>query len=181
MERPRTTAGALRHLYPGEYSSWTAMLQRCYQPSNGSYPRYGGAGVRVCKRWHTFANFVDDMGPRPAGLTIERIRNGEGYHADNCRWATKKEQGRNRWDNHRVKFKGRTQCLAAWCEELGLNRQAVQRRLGRGWTVAKALGTKVRAREDSASSPFSRPALPALRTRPGPGATAAEVQAWLAG
>lgn len=143
MERPRTSAGTLRILYPAEFSSWSAMLQRCYQPSNGSYPRYGGAGVRVCKRWHVFANFVDDMGPRPVGLTIERIRNGEGYHADNCRWATRKEQGRNRWDNHRIRYKGKTKCLVEWCEELGISQPTMQRRLARGWKVHRAFSTPI--------------------------------------
>jgi len=146
---PKTFAGPLRLIYPAEYSSWRMMLARCYQKSNGSYPRYGGAGIRVCRRWHTFANFIDDMGPRPAGLTIERIRNGEGYHPDNCRWATKKEQGRNRWDNQNLKFLGRTQCLAAWCEEFKIPRQTALGRLRRGWTLAQAFTTPVRSYKGS--------------------------------
>lgn len=178
---PKTYAGPLRLIYPAEYSTWRAMLGRCYQPRNGSYARYGGAGVRVCQRWHTFANFVDDMGPRPPGLTIERIRNGEGYHVDNCRWATKKEQGRNRWDNQNLKFKGRTQCLAAWCEELGISHATALKRLARGWTVAKTFTTRVRSYGASSSSVAAHPAPSSPRTLHGPASSASEVQAWLAG
>ena len=178
---PKTYAGPLRLIYPSEYSTWRAMLGRCYQPRNGSYPRYGGAGIRVCKRWHTFANFIDDMGPRPPGLTIERIRNGEGYHADNCRWATKKEQAVNRHDNHRLRYKGETLCMSEWCERLGISHAALTKRLERGWPVAKALGTKVRARAGSASSEPSRPAPSSTRSLHGPESSASEVQAWLAG
>ncbi len=180
MVRPRTTAGALRLLYPTEYSSWCAILQRCYQTSSKSYRRYGGAGVRVCKRWHNFAHFVDDMGPRPPGLTIERIRNGEGYHPDNCRWATKQEQGRNRLDNHRIRYKGETKCLVEWCEMLGISHHTMQARLKRGWTVARAFSTPLRG--SGSSSCEAAPAHPSPdHTLRGAGSTATAVQAWLSG
>lgn len=78
------------------YNSWTAMLSRCYKKSDVAYQRYGGRGISVTKRWRdSFESFLNDMGERPEGRTLDRIDNRFGYFHSNCRWATPSEQIRN--------------------------------------------------------------------------------------
>ena len=79
-----------------EYRVWSSMHQRCTNPKHIRYANYGGRGISVCERWNKFEMFFSDMGRRPAGLTLERVNNDEGYNPANCKWATLSEQNRNR-------------------------------------------------------------------------------------
>ncbi len=73
------------------------MLSRCNDPNATGYDNYGGRGIKVCRRWHKFENFLEDMGERPAGMTLDRYPDNDGnYKKSNCRWATAKEQVNNR-------------------------------------------------------------------------------------
>ncbi len=80
-----------------EYISWKVLRSRCNNPNNPSWHRYGGRGVRVCKRWDDFKNFLADMGRQPSPKhSIDRYPNRDGdYKPSNCRWATPKQQANN--------------------------------------------------------------------------------------
>lgn len=78
------------------YECWNGMIQRCTNPKKKHYKYYGGRGIAVCERWRKFANFFDDMGERPVGMSLDRYPDNDGnYEPGNCRWATAKEQRHN--------------------------------------------------------------------------------------
>lgn len=98
LRREITIARSTKHgmADTSEYGIWSAMLQRTTNPKNARYADYGGRGIGVCERWLEFTNFYADMGPRPEGMSLDRINNDLGYSPENCRWATSVEQRHNR-------------------------------------------------------------------------------------
>ena len=123
-----------------EYIAWANMIQRCTDPHATRFAEYGGRGVTVCERWMMFDNFLADMGPKPGPeYSIERIDNAGNYEPGNCRWATIREQTRNRRSNVRIEFGGVTRVLTDWAAELGIDPGTLQSRLKRGWPVERAL------------------------------------------
>jgi len=124
-----------------EHYIWTSMIQRCTNPNNISYPRYGGRGISVHPRWRKFERFLRDMGRRPSPIhTLERINNYQGYFKGNCRWATRQEQANNKRNNIRITFMGKTKTLAQWAELLGFNYEMAQQRIGKlGWSPVLAI------------------------------------------
>jgi len=124
-----------------EYKSWRAIMDRCLNPNDKSWKDYGGRGIIVCQRWQeSFENFYADMGNKPTPKhSIERKNNDLGYDPSNCRWATVKEQNRNRRSNTRITHNGITLTLVEWEEKLGLNYNVLCQRLSAGWSVDRAL------------------------------------------
>jgi len=122
--------------------SWEMMKERCLNPKHKSYKAYGAKGITICERWlHSFKNFLDDMGERPEGTTLDRRDGARGYEPDNCRWATPVEQTNNLRTNRKVTYQGRTQNIKQWAAEFGCSHQAIAYRLNTGWSVEDAFCT----------------------------------------
>lgn len=124
------------------YGTWNSMMARCYNEKHAKYPLYGARGLRVCRRWHTFQNFVDDMGMRPSGLMLERIDNDKGYSPENCKWATYAEQIRNRNITVWLTHDGKTMCIKDWADHLGISYSTLKERLRQGYSTELALTMK---------------------------------------
>lgn len=122
------------------YNSYHAMKHRCLLPKDPGYKNYGARGITVCQRWlDSFANFLEDMGERPEGTTLDRINNNLGYFKENCRWATRKDQRRNSRQNHYLEYNGKTLCIEDWSRLTGIKHSTICRRIIRGWSVEKTL------------------------------------------
>ena len=125
------------------YGIWRGIHRRCLQKDNAGYPQYGGRGIKLCQRWQGksgFMNFVSDMGPRPTPKhSVERIDNNGNYEPGNCKWATSKEQQRNRRGNRILELNGERMTLTDWAKRLGVPAGAVGGRLFRGFSDVQAL------------------------------------------
>lgn len=78
------------------YMVWSSMKSRCNNKNHHAYNSYGGRNIKICNRWNDYVNFLEDMGDKPEGLSLDRIDNNGDYSLDNCRWATRSEQQRNK-------------------------------------------------------------------------------------
>ena len=116
------------------------MVDRCTNPAHAAYERYGARGIVVCDRWMTVAEFVADMGGSYRhGLTIERRDNAKGYSPDNCYWATRLEQTRNRRTTRFATMNGKTKTIAEWAVDFGIPYKLLHKRLAAGWPIEVAL------------------------------------------
>jgi hypothetical protein len=145
--RARTHGATRGHVHTPEYKCWTSMMSRCYHPYDKSFERYGGRGIVVCEAWQDFAQFFLDMGCRPSlQHTIERRDVNGPYHPDNCRWATRKEQGYNKRDTVYLTFKGETHCIAEWATRISARAGLLYSRYYAGWTPEDILTKPVLTR-----------------------------------
>lgn len=105
------------------YRVWANVIARCTNPNERSYPNYGGRGIKICDRWlQSFEFFLEDMGERPARLTLDRKNNDGDYELGNCRWATRAEQNRNKRTNVWVMLGVKRVCFSDACKMLGVER-----------------------------------------------------------
>lgn len=134
-----------------EYGVWEEMVQRTTNPNNPSYHNYGGRGIGICDRWRFgeggksgFECFIEDVGHRPSSKhCIERKDNNGNYEPSNCVWATRKEENNNtRW-NRIVEYMGKSQSVALWADELGMDYATLSTRIRRGWSVERAFTAQV--------------------------------------
>lgn len=129
-----------------EYRAWCALIGRCTNPKNKSYRNYGGRGITVSPEWlASFETFLADMGPRPSGMSIDRLDNNKGYCKENCAWRGVLEQANNRRTTRRIAFNGETHTILEWSEKTGVRTDLIRARLRHGWPLARVFEPPVRS------------------------------------
>lgn len=131
----RWSAGKLR-----AKKIYDSILERVGSPGHVYYHHYGGRGIKICERWLSFDNFYADMGDPPTGQSIDRIDNDGHYTPANCRWATLRQQGRNRRNNNVIEFCGMTKSVVEWAELVGIPAATIYTRARKGWPAERCLG-----------------------------------------
>ena len=123
------------------FDSWQNMVRRCEDPRSNRYQSHGARGIKVCERWRNdFSVFLVDMGPRPSlNHSIDRIGNDGNYEPGNCRWATNKEQARNRRSNRPVSANGVSRLITDWALFTGISLSTIYRRVANGWSEERAV------------------------------------------
>lgn len=132
-----------------EYRIWRGMKQRCLNPKDPRFHRYGGRGITVCDRWQEgFEFFYADMGAKPSNdHSIDRINNDGPYAPENCVWALAEQQYANRPappNSRSIEWNGKKATLAEWAIQTGVKRKTLAERLRTGWAIGKALTTPTR-------------------------------------
>lgn len=123
-----------------EYKVWSNMIARCENPANDDWPNYGGRGITIASAWRqSFQQFLDDMGPCPQGLTLDRIDNDGPYAPGNCRWTDQTTQSHNSRRVHLLTVDGITLPLAEWARRVGVPAARLSLRLRSGWSLERAL------------------------------------------
>lgn len=121
--------------------TWKAMKSRCLNENDKDYKNYGGRGITICDRWISFFNFLEDMGERPHGMTIDRIDTNGDYTPDNCRWATPKTQANNTRYNYYVEHNGEVKTVRQWSEQSAVEYKTLLYRISSGWNFEEAMKT----------------------------------------
>lgn len=151
VKRVNVTHGHARNrAVTPELLAWRSMMTRCTDRGYINFDRYGGRGINVCDRWlGSFENFLADMGTRPSRHhSLDRYPNRDGnYEPGNCRWATQKEQARNKDSTIIVEFEGKQVPLVSLAEMAPVSYWALKWRIKRGWDIHKALTTPKRSSE----------------------------------
>lgn len=129
-----------------EYRAWQQMHRRVAPDAPGRDREvYFDRGIKICERWASFENFLEDMGLKPSrGHSLDRIDNDGGYSPENCRWATLSEQARNKRTNIYITYRGETKCLMDWSKELGVGHRNLYHRYHQGCSAEEILDTRSR-------------------------------------
>lgn len=116
------------------YTTWSNMIQRCNNPKSTKYPMYGAKCIKVCDEWMDFSKFLEDMGERPEGHTIDRINGNDGYHPSNCKWSSLVEQQNNLKSNLVVRYQDNDYKLQELARMLNIKSSTLLYRVKRGWS-----------------------------------------------
>lgn len=123
------------------WRSWASMRERCENPNFSAFKDYGGRGVKVSARWQSYEAFVQDVGYRPAGTTLDRIDCSGDYEPGNCRWATPKQQARNKRRTVYLEVNGERKSLSEWAEDRGFSHITFYKRYAAGWSDQDIVNT----------------------------------------
>jgi len=130
---------------PPNYHVWRSMKDRCLNPNAKAFPDYGARGITICDRWvGSYANFIADMGGRPPGHSLDRINNDGNYEPSNCRWATKKDQQRNRRNAVFVDIEGVRYRAIELAETAGIKTDTVVTRANLGLSLVEVMSPEKR-------------------------------------
>lgn len=121
------------------YRIWCAMKRRCFNKNTKAYKNYGGRGILVCDAWLKFENFYRDMGDPEDSQSIERTDNDKGYSPQNCIWASRTEQSRNRRGLRLIEVDGVVKTMGEWSECTGLSISTIWARINKGWSDKDAI------------------------------------------
>lgn len=142
-------SGVTKHGHYGEriYNVWDKMRNRCNNMNYDAYESYGGRGIKVCDEWNDFETFYNWSMTHgySDNLTLDRVDNDDGYSPENCRWATRKEQARNRRSSRWFTYGGKTLTMIEWSEVTGIPYHTLSDRINEyGWDIERALTTPTR-------------------------------------
>lgn len=130
-----------KRLHRSTWQSWVDMKERCDNPQHADYEHYGARCITYASEWKSFKEFLDDMGVKPPGYSLDRFNNEGDYDPCNCRWVSPKTRPRGKGTRSSkacyVHWHGRTQLLSEWCEELDLHYDRTKQRLSRNWPLER--------------------------------------------
>ena len=126
------------------FQCWADMKQRCYNKNSKQFKNYGARGIVVCDKWKSsFDAFLNDMGDKPEGMSIERIDVNGNYDPGNCKWASRLEQAKNKRTTHQISFDGRCMTMREWANFLGRHEATLSYRKKQGCSIEQLLSPEI--------------------------------------